>query len=247
MIKNILITGASQGLGRALALQLAEMGHRVYAVGRSENLLSELPTISDLIIPIVADISQPSDREKMYQEIDKNETLSIIHNAAIAIPGLFSDDLDAQQHFATNYFAPLEITRQLLPLLKTQRVLHISSGAANIAMPGLLAYSASKSALEQASRCLNAELNSQQIYFSVLRPGMIDTAMQLKLRSSDPSKLPNCEFYRQAEKQHKLTDPREVAKFVIDVLLKTDNEVFSKTVWNIYDEAQKKALANAIN
>ena len=159
MINTFLITGASQGLGRALALQLVGMGHRVYAVGRSENLLAGLSKISELIVPIVADISEEQGRQHIYTQVDKNKSLSIIHNAAMALPDLFSDDELSHQHFATNYFAPLAITRQFLALLKGQRVLHISSGAASTALPGLLSYCASKAALEQATRCLNVELN----------------------------------------------------------------------------------------
>lgn len=240
MIKNILITGASQGLGRALAIELAKMNHKIYAVARSESLLMELSQFSDLIIPIVADISQEKDRQDLYKQINKSQNFSIIHNAAIAIPGLFSDDVLAQQHFATNYFAPLEITRSLLPLLKGQRVLHISSGAADLALPGLLSYCVSKAALERATPCLNAELNSKDIYFANLRPGMIDTNMQAKLRNSEKTKLPDCEFYAEAKNQNKLANPGEVAKFVTSVLLNTSSQVFSQTLWDVNKAEQRK-------
>lgn len=238
MLNNFLVTGCTQGLGHAIALQLSQAGHHVYAVGRQKESLEKLAKTSEHITPIHADIATDNGRQTIYKLIDIKKPLSIIHNAAIAKASQF-DSLNEsllREHFETNYFAPTLITQYFLPsLAHGQRVLHISSGAADLALSGLMPYCATKSALEHSSRCLNEELNQRGIYFANLRPGMLDTQMQLHLRNENELTLPGREFYLQAERNKKLINPEVAAEFVYWVMLKTENTEFSQTCWNIYD------------
>jgi benzil reductase ((S)-benzoin forming) len=241
MMKKILITGCTKGLGFSLALQFAKEGCYVFAVGRNIHQLKKLAEQSSFIQTIAADITTIDGRQKITQAVG-NEILSIVHNAAIAEPMQFANlsENSLRLHFETNYFAPLLITQQLLPLLKGQRVLHISSGAASIPLAGLLPYCATKAALEHTTQCLNAELNLQEIYFANLRPGMVDTDMQLHLRSSSEAVLPDYKFYIDAKQTGQLVAPEKVAKFVARVMLETDHTTFSNTAWNIHDEKHQK-------
>jgi len=238
MINTLLITGCTHGLGRALALRFAHLGCFVYAVGRNESLLRELATISALLHPVVADIATAAGRKEISNQVDMQKPLSIIHNAAIAKPAQFASLTGAllREHFETNYFAPILITHHFLSsLINQQRILHISSGAANMALPGLMPYCATKAALEHTTQCLNAELNQRGVYCANLSPGMIDTPMQTSLRNSSQDVLPDREFYVRAKIENKLIAPEVAAKFVSWVMLKTENEAFSQTRWNIYD------------
>ncbi len=238
MLNNFLVTGCSQGLGRAVALRLSEAGCHVYAVGRNRTALEKLAQISERIEPVVADIATHEGREAIYKIVDKKKSLSIIHNAAMIKASQFDSLSESllREHFEANYFAPTLITQHFLPLLVNgQRVLHISSGAADLALSGLMPYCVTKSALEHSTLCLNAELNRRGIYFANLRPGMLDTNMQLNLRNENELVLPNREFYLHAEENKKLINPRIAAEFILWVLMKTDNSLFSQTLWNIYD------------
>ena len=243
MIKKILITGCAQGLGYSLALQFAKEDCYVFAVGRNLKQLQELTKQSSFIQPIVADITTAHGQQKIIETVG-NESLSIVHNAAIAEPMQFANfsENSLRLHFETNYFAPLLITEKLLPLLKGQRVLHISSGAASIPLAGLLPYCATKAAMEHTAQCLNAELNAREIYFANLRPGMIDTPMQSRLRNSSEEVLPNRKFYIDAKQAGQLVSPDKVAKFIAWVMLKTANKTFSDSIWNIHDEKNKEWL-----
>jgi len=242
MINTILITGCTQGLGKALTLTFSQMGCYVYAVGRNEKALEELSQASEFIRPIVADIATDQGRHAITKHI--KEPLSIIHNAAIIKPAHFDTLSESllREHVETNLLAPILITQQLISLLgKGQRILHISSGAASIPLSGLMPYCITKSALEFVTRCLNEELNSRGIYCANLRPGMIDTRMQLSLRNADENALPNREYYVRAENENTLIKPEIVAEFIAWVLMKTKDDVFAETLWNIYDTAHHDA------
>ncbi len=237
-IDTLLITGSTRGLGRSLALNFSKAGYFVYAVGRDANSLNELAQTSPLIQPIIANISTEEGREIIIKNMDKHKSISVIHNAAIADPSPFDvlPERLLREHFETNFFSPILISQQLLPqITKGQRILHVTSGAANLALSSLMPYCATKAALEHATHCLNMELNSRGIYCASLRPGMIDTEMQLKFRNSEKNILPNRDFYIDAEKENLLIKPEIVAEFVAWVILKTEDTEFSRTSWNIYD------------
>ena len=235
-MKKILITGCTKGLGYALTLEFAKRGFYVFSVGRDSKKLNELASLSSRIEVICADIATSCGRNLIVNAI-KNDSISIIHNAAILYPEQFArmaEDSFRLQH-EVNYLAPLLLTQQLLPVLKGQRVLHISSGAAEIALPGLLPYCVTKAAVEKAVNCLNAELNPQEIYFSSLRPGMIDTPMQLQLRTSNNKDLPGRQFYIDAKQLNQLVSPEKVAEFVFFVMAKTENKIFTDSSWRYPD------------
>ena len=241
MIQTLLITGCTSGLGEKLALHFSSMGCHVYAVGRNKVKLNELEKQSPLIRPIVADITQEADRLTIAEHM-KGVTFSVIHNAGIAVPSPFKtlDVHSLLQHVETNFVAPLLLTQQLLPFLKSgQRLLHITSGAATRPLPGLLHYGTTKAAMQHAILCLDKELSEYGIRCGNLRPGMMDTPLVERWLQMDESQLPEKDFYLQAKSNQILISPQLVAMFVAWVLLKSSDDTFAETAWNIYDKTQQ--------
>ena len=244
MINTLLITGCTKGLGQSLALKFAQQGCHVYAVGRNKNLLEKLSDISNLIHPIIADITTEQGRKVIFEKMNSSSQISIIHNAAIIEPMQFSDLSESvlRKHIETNLLAPILITQQLMPFLtEGQRIIHISSGAADLALSGLMPYCITKSALESLTHCLNKELNARGIFCANLRPGMMKTSMQSILRDAEENVLPNRDFYIQARKNNTLIKTEIVADFIAWVMLQTNNTLFSETLWNIYDSTYHPA------
>jgi benzil reductase ((S)-benzoin forming) len=238
MIKNILITGVTSGLGYALAKKFADLGCKVYGIGRNQSKLDELAAYSSNIIGIVADINDAEGRALISHTIESGETISIIHNAAAAEPCVFGEltEKALSESYKTNCISPILLTQSLLTHLQEgQRVLNITSGAAKLSLAGLSTYCVTKGAFEHMISCMNEELNPANIFCGNVRPGMVDTPLQKRWRE-EKKPFPNQMFYINAYKEDKLIQPEVAAKFISWVLLETDNEAFKNTEWNIYEE-----------
>jgi short-subunit dehydrogenase len=240
LTKTILITGASSGIGRALAEHLASLQYNVIAIARNQEALEKVQTLfPDNIKIIVADITKKNDQLKIKNAINSNETgIMLVHNAGIALPHLFVDlsEEEWDRHYETNTKAPIFITQLLLPHLKNGgRVLNVSSGLAHHSLPGLSAYGVSKSALYAWKEYCNAELRQQGILFGSAMPGIVDTPIQEYLRSQESSFFPAVEMFKSFFRDEELLQPMTVARFLTWILLEVDDEKFITDDWNIND------------
>src|SRR6516162_1775164 len=166
---RILITGASQGIGKSLAELAVERGGKVLAVARSVNLLQELAEQirakgGNLHI-LQADITSPDDRQKMVDAaVSSLGGLDIlINNAGIGATGHFADVSPERMRkiMEVNFFGLTETTRVFLPLLiKGNRpaIVNISSIAGKRGIPARSEYSASKFAVQGFSEAPRADL-----------------------------------------------------------------------------------------
>ena len=177
---RILITGASQGIGRALALEAAKRGANVLAAARSADLLADLS--QQHLHTVQADVTSPDDRQRMFDAA--RERLGgldiLINNAGIGATGHFADaEPDRlRKIFEVNFFGTTETTRVLLPLLregKTPAVVNISSIAGRCGIPARSDYSASKFAVQGFSEALRAELAKDGIDVLLVNPGLTQT------------------------------------------------------------------------
>ncbi|MFM7151719.1 MAG: SDR family oxidoreductase [Gemmataceae bacterium] len=183
---RILITGASQGIGRALAMEAARQGAKVIAAARSAEMLEELVAEAKgaglVIRTVVADVTSPEDRQKMVDSANRNYggLDVLVNNAGIGATGHFAD-VDPERMrkiFEVNVFGTTETTRAFLPLLKegtTPAILNISSIAARCAIPARSDYSASKFAIQGFSEAIRAELSKDGIDVIVVNPGLTQT------------------------------------------------------------------------
>jgi short-subunit dehydrogenase len=183
---RILITGASQGIGRALAEKAARRGARVVAVARSEALLLELAqkvrSVGGVLQPVAADITKPADRERMVdaarQHVGGLDIL--VNNAGIGATGHFAEGNPdtLRRIMELNLFALTETTRAFLPMLKEGRqaaIVNISSIAGKRGIPARSEYSASKFAVQGFSEALRAEVDKDGIDVLVVCPGLTQT------------------------------------------------------------------------
>lgn len=183
---RILITGASQGIGRALALEAARRGAKVLAAARSEELLEELAQEAHAagapLETVLADVTNPQDRERMVHRA--NEVYGgldvLINNAGIGATGHFADAAPdrLRKIFEVNVFGVTETTRVCLPLLRAGRtpaILNISSIAGRCGIPARSEYSASKFAIQGFSEALRAELAKDGIEVLLVNPGLTQT------------------------------------------------------------------------
>lgn len=183
---RILITGASQGIGRALALRAASQGAQVLAAARSKELLQSLADeaakLNHPLTTVHADVTSPEDRALMVKtaQEDFGGLDVLINNAGIGATGHFIDANAERLRkiMEVNFFGLVETTRAFLPLLKAGRhpaILNISSIAGKRGIPARSDYSASKFAVQGFSEALRAELSKDDIDVLIVSPGLTQT------------------------------------------------------------------------
>jgi NAD(P)-dependent dehydrogenase (short-subunit alcohol dehydrogenase family) len=178
--QKALITGASRGLGRALAQGLAAAGYRLIADARDGAALAAALAGLDATV-IAGDITDPAHRGELARAVGEGLDL-LVNNAgtlgAAPLPALADYPLDAlRDAFEANVVAPLALTQLLLPSLRSRggAVLNITSDAAVEPYAGWGGYGATKAALEQASAVLAAEEPSIRVWWA--DPGDLRTQM----------------------------------------------------------------------
>jgi len=183
---RMLITGASQGIGKALAEAAAGRGARVLAAARSEGLLAELAAgvrkQGGVLETVQADVTGADDRRRMVEAAMQHfGGLDIlVNNAGIGATGHFAEVSPdrLRKIMEVNFFGLTETTRIFLPLLRQGRdpaVVNISSIAGKRGIPARSEYSASKFAVQGFSEALRAELAKDDIDVLVVCPGLTQT------------------------------------------------------------------------
>jgi NAD(P)-dependent dehydrogenase (short-subunit alcohol dehydrogenase family) len=193
--KSVIVTGASSGLGNAAAIHLAELGYRVFAGVRSDSSVAELsgiPPSTGELIPVMLDVTDAAsiaEAGKLVEHRCSDTGLwAVVNNAGISVSAPLEcvsvDVMRAQ--LETNVVGSVAVLQRFLPLLRASggRIVNISSGIANIALPYLGAYAAAQFAKEGLSDALRRELRPLGVSVSVIQPGVVWTPIWGKMRRS---------------------------------------------------------------
>lgn len=232
--KNVLITGASRGLGEALAKGLARRGYNLTLVGRdeaklkavSENLKQEYGVKTQYF---VLDLANRPIVEKWLLEIQGKFNFDLlVNNAAVAEAELFaeSDINRLRDMFEVNYFAPALITQKILPgMLEKNKgwILNIVTSGARCSLPLFSGYSSSKSALWSWSEALGRELLDKNITVTTFLPPHMESATQRQLGRKALS-------YYKLQGNHQLASVNHVAEQALDGLFSKKSTVMPFSV-----------------
>jgi NAD(P)-dependent dehydrogenase (short-subunit alcohol dehydrogenase family) len=187
--QTVLITGATDGLGKAAALLLAERGYRVFAAGRSVEKRAHLDAMANekkfsletLEMDVCNDGSVQKAVASVYQKAGTIDVL--INNAGFVYVGAVEDlrMVDWRRQFETNFFGVIRVTQAVLPQMRERRkgrILMMSSVSGFVTVPTQGPYSASKHAIEALSNALRHELYPFGIHTILIQPGYIVTNIQ---------------------------------------------------------------------
>lgn len=186
--RSILITGCSSGIGLCAATELKKLGWRVFATARKQQDVEKLAEAGFESIQL--DVTDSDSIHQAVQQIlaATGGTLdAVFNNAGLLIAGATEDisrDLTRIQ-FETNVFGPMELVRQILPVMRKQghgRIVQHSSISGIITLPYYGAYNASKFALEGFTLTLRQECRGTGIHVSLINPGPIVSELRNKAR-----------------------------------------------------------------
>ena len=226
--KVALVTGASRGIGRAIARRLAADGAFVIihygsneASARGTLSMVEAEGASGFIVQ--ADLDNPTQSiDAMFDDIDRELSTHLgatdidilVNNAGQLVVGTIEAVNAAQfdKAFTVDVKAPFLIAKAALRRLRSGgRIINISSGTARVVNPGVIAYAMAKGALEVFSRTLAQHLGARQITVNTVAPGPTATEEFLKMAAGNPAFL---EHAKSQSALRRIGTPEEIAHIV---------------------------------
>jgi short-subunit dehydrogenase len=246
MKKNVLITGCSSGLGRALTLQLADQNFQVFSSVRNEAEAETLKGLSENIEPVIMDVTNHDQITAVYHQIDQRSEhglYALINNAAAmyVTPFEWASEDKMRNVYEVNLFAPIKIIKLFLPLIKKfalkgnrGKVINVASWAGLMPSPWTSFYSSSKSALIGISEGIFHELHTQEIDVIAVIAGLMKTPFLSKTASEVAESLEKARKMNLYEKElaylDKLTqktnkslfipEPEKISKHIARILKK---------------------------
>jgi NAD(P)-dependent dehydrogenase (short-subunit alcohol dehydrogenase family) len=186
-----LITGGSRGLGRSMALHLAERGVNVIftyraAASEANEVREQVQALGRKAVALPLDVAESDSFEAFAKKVagelertfGRKQFDYLVNNAGIALHAGIAETTPAQidEIYNVHFKAPFLLTQRLLPLIADGgRVINVSSGLARMTLPGYAAYGAMKAAVETLTRYMAKELGERKITANVVAPGAIAT------------------------------------------------------------------------
>ncbi len=188
-----IVTGGGSGIGLAIATSFINHGITTIVAGRDEKKLNDAKTtLGNLCIPMRCDLNDLAAIPHFVKQVtDKFGTIDIlVNNAGINQKKEFVDvtDEEFQRILLTNVTAVFALSREVVKCMLKQHsgsIINISSMASQYGLPKVIAYTASKSAIEGMTRAMATELSPEGIRVNCIAPGFIATDMSAKALNND--------------------------------------------------------------
>ena len=189
--RAVVVTGASTGIGKAIALALDARGLRVFAGVRKEADGEELRReAGPCLTPVLLDVTDDSSIARAVETVAKlanGRLYGLVNNAGVGLGGPLElvPITETRELFEVNVIGLLAVTKAFMPLLRTAhgRVVNIGSLAGILAMPGASSYAASKFAVQAITDSLRVELEPFGVQVTIVDPGAIESALWEKGRA----------------------------------------------------------------
>ena len=185
----VLITGGTDGLGRAAAILLAESGYRVFAAGRSEKKRTALEQLARerglTLATVEMDVCDDASVARALESVRARggQIDALVNNAGVAYISTMEEVRmdDLRKQFETNFFGAMRLVQAVLPEMRLRRrgrIVNMSSIAGKVVVPLFGPYSSSKFALEAATDALRLETHPFGIHVALIEPGYIPTGFE---------------------------------------------------------------------
>lgn len=228
--KFAILTGASRGIGRALAIELAKSGCGLLLTALEDDELSSLSNELHSKYPInldtmTCDLADLESRKNLINWIKLKKPIDIlINNAGLGYFGRFEDSewSRIEKTIAINTYALIHLTYELIPILKKRpsaKIVNISSGMARLPYPGLAIYGATKGFVSSFSESLATELTGTSISVLCFHPGFTMTSF-IGSAGMDISKIPKILIHT----------PEEIATQILEAIKKDKQWAYSDII-----------------
>ena len=182
---NIIITGASRGIGKELVKRYINKASKIYAVARDEEQLKKLAKTYDNVVPVALDLANLDEVLKFSKDMSEKNIDMVIANAAISLPHApdFTPFEDFKKTFDINFLSVHALLNYIVPSMqkrKKGKIVLLSSLASLVGAPSSMPYSASKRALNSYAQSLRNLLAKDNIKVINILPGFIKTDMTAK-------------------------------------------------------------------
>lgn len=217
----ILVTGASRGLGKCIALTLAKQGYTVIAnYNKSEKEAKELLKIAkknNYNLDIYkADVTKRDEINNMINYIiDKYKTIDVlINNAGVALPRSFEEisDEDLDYVFNGNFYSMIRTSQAVIKTMKDNKIgniINISSIYGITGANGAVLYASSKASIDAFTKSLAKEVGEYNIRVNSIAPGVMNTELNSSLSEEDWQSVTN------ESPLKKITNPEDIAKCIL--------------------------------